>query len=216
MNNRFEKVSYGQFQHDMKMLYHDFPSDGLIERIYESIQLPKRSTIGSAGYDFFLPFGIDLHHKSSIVIPTGVKCKLKSDRYLMLCPRSSLGFKYNLKLANTVGIIDSDYYNNETTEGHILVKLEYDGFDTFTELISVITNNPGEVNGLNFQCVEGIKDKEGDIIYNPHNQKSYNPPLVLKQGDKFVQGIIMRYYTMDDDFTSYLQGRTGGIGSTGN
>ena len=38
-------------------------------------------------------------------------------------PRSGLGFKYGLSLANTVGIIDSDYYGNKNNEGHIFVKL---------------------------------------------------------------------------------------------
>lgn len=45
---------------------------------------------------------------------------------LLLFPRSSLGFKYYCRLANTVGVIDSDYYNSDN-EGHIWVKLRNEG-----------------------------------------------------------------------------------------
>ena len=41
-------------------------------------------------------------------------------------PRSSLGFNYRIQLDNTVGIIDSDYYNNTRNEGHIMIKITND------------------------------------------------------------------------------------------
>ena len=40
----------------------------------------------------------------------------------MCCPKSGLGFKYRMKLANTIGIVDSDYYFS-TNEGHIMAKI---------------------------------------------------------------------------------------------
>lgn len=53
------------------------------------------------------------------LVPTGVKAKLDSGTYLELSVRSSCPLKYWLILANGVGIIDADYYNNPDNEGHI-------------------------------------------------------------------------------------------------
>ena len=39
--------------------------------------------------------------------------------FLGIYIRSSLGFKYNIRMCNQVGIIDADYYNNKDNEGHI-------------------------------------------------------------------------------------------------
>ena len=47
---------------------------------------------------------------------------MNNDLVLQMYPRSSLGFKYRLQLDNTVGIIDSDYYNAEN-EGHIMIRI---------------------------------------------------------------------------------------------
>ena len=53
------------------------------------------------------------------LVPTGIKCSLDPDTYLELSVRSSTPLKHWLILANGVGIIDSDYYNNPDNEGHI-------------------------------------------------------------------------------------------------
>lgn len=53
------------------------------------------------------------------LIPTGMKCKLADDEFLMLSIRSSCPLKHWIILANAQGIIDSDYYNNADNEGHI-------------------------------------------------------------------------------------------------
>ncbi len=139
---QFEKVSYEQFQKDWKDCF-PYCSDDYIKEIYKSIQLPKRATSGSAGYDFYAPEKIILHHAGmtifepaqegilisteTIKFPTGIRCKIKEGWALQIYPRSSLGFKYGLQLANTVGIIDSDYYYSYN-EGHIFVKLVNNSF----------------------------------------------------------------------------------------
>ncbi len=89
---------------------------------YDSIVLPKRATAGSAGYDFFAPFTFTLPAGETIKIPTGVRVKIDAGWVLKIYPRSSLGFKYRLSLNNTVGIIDSDYFNADN-EGHIFIKM---------------------------------------------------------------------------------------------
>lgn len=114
---QFEKVSKAQFEKDAGNLA--FPIDA---STYEEVLLPKRATRASAGYDFYLPEKVDLEYGKSIVIPTGIRCKMNEDIVLQIFPRSSLGFKYRLQLDNTVGIIDSDYYHSKN-EGHIMIKL---------------------------------------------------------------------------------------------
>ena len=89
---------------------------------YKDIILPKRATSGSAGYDFFAPTDFSLAPKETIKIPTGIRVKIDEGWVLKLYPRSSLGFKYRLSLDNTVGIIDSDYFNADN-EGHIFIKM---------------------------------------------------------------------------------------------
>lgn len=123
--NKCYKVSVEQFMKDFLKL---FPQEtlteiGVAEEIYEEIKLPKRSTSGSAGYDFFSPIDFKLEPEESIVIPTGIKCQIEPNWFLGLFPRSGLGFKYNVTLSNTIGVIDSDYYNCKDNEGHIMVKI---------------------------------------------------------------------------------------------
>ena len=57
------------------------------------------------------------------LVPTGVKCRLDPGTYLELSVRSSCPLKYWLILANGVGIIDSDYYNNPDNEGEIFFQI---------------------------------------------------------------------------------------------
>jgi len=45
----------------------------------------------------------------------------------MLVVRSSMGFKYNVRMCNQIGIFESDYYNNETNEGHVWLKIQNEG-----------------------------------------------------------------------------------------
>lgn len=99
----------------------------IINSVYNNIKLPVRATVGSAGYDFFYPFGhTELPPGCSVEIPTGIKAAICPGWVLMEFPRSSLGFNYKLVLDNTVGIIDSDYYDNEGNEGHIKIKVTND------------------------------------------------------------------------------------------
>jgi len=122
----FEKVSKEQFVNDcMKLndkigtLYLNTASE-TYESIWEEIQLPKRSTTGAAGYDFYAPSLFVIEEEKEIIIPTGIRCKIDPSYVLMLFPRSSYGCKYGMRLANTVGVVDSDYYNADN-EGHIMV-----------------------------------------------------------------------------------------------
>lgn len=121
---RFHKVSEKRFIEDWK---DTFPgqTEEEIHGIYERINLPRRATAGSAGYDFFAPVSFVLNPGQTIKIPTGIRVEMEPDWVLQCYPRSGLGFKYRLQLNNTVGIIDSDYFYSDN-EGHIFAKLTND------------------------------------------------------------------------------------------
>ena len=57
------------------------------------------------------------------LVPTGIKCEMPEGFYLELSVRSSCPLKHWLILANGVGIIDADYYNNPDNEGHIYFQM---------------------------------------------------------------------------------------------
>jgi dUTP pyrophosphatase len=57
------------------------------------------------------------------LVSTGMKCQLDAGTYLELSVRSSTPFKHWIVLANGVGIIDADYYNNPDNEGEIFFQL---------------------------------------------------------------------------------------------
>ena len=86
------------------------------------IPLPKRATAGSAGYAFICPADVTLQPGDAVTIPTGIRCEMQPGWVLMLFPRSGLGFKHQVRLANTVGVIDADYFPAEN-EGHIMVRI---------------------------------------------------------------------------------------------
>ena len=107
---QFEKVSLQEFSKTEKA------------NDYEKILMPKRATADSAGYDFFAVNDFTLSPNQTIKVATGIRVKIENGWVLKIYPRSSLGFKYRLRLDNTVGIIDSDYYYAEN-QGHIFIKI---------------------------------------------------------------------------------------------
>lgn len=168
------------------------------------LPLPERKTSKSAGYDFVVAEDIIIPPYSEMInemldtedidlgipenwwmdldtigkvtkhsgakptlVSTGMKCCLSDEEYLELSVRSSSPLKYWLILANGVGIIDGDYYNNLDNEGEI-----------FFQLINL---SPFYIN--------------------------------LHKGDRIGQGIIHRYYKVDNDNACGV--RVGGYGSTG-
>ena len=137
---RFEKVSFEQFQSG-------FDGQFTLEEIkemYDNLQLPKRATKGSAGYDFYAPFDITLNPGETVKVPTGIRSYMEDGWVLKLYPRSGLGFKFRLQLNNTVGIIDSDYYYS-SNEGHIFAKITN---DTNEGRVVSIKKNTGFIQGI--------------------------------------------------------------------
>lgn len=121
---QFFKVSRDEFQKGVRGAFPEWTEEAVNE-LYEQLCLPRRATAGSAGYDFFAPFEIQLQPGQTILVPTGIRVRMDLDWVLKLYPRSGLGFKYRLQLNNTVGIIDSDYFNSDN-EGHIFARITND------------------------------------------------------------------------------------------
>ena len=168
---KFEKVSLDQFSKDyIKCVYGNEERDiseaeaKEINKNWEGIKIPKRSTKYSAGYDFYIPYTKYFSNTDETLIPTGIRFKCDNDKFIMCVPRSGLGFKYSMHLSNSMGIIDSDYYNS-SNEGHIMCKVE---------------------------CKYSFE---------------------LEQGKALMQGIILPYFKVDDDYSDEV--RDGGFGSTG-
>ena len=107
---KFEKVSFEIFS-----------LNGTRET-YDNIKLPRRATQKSAGYDFYAPTDITVAPSETVTVATGVRALMPSSWCLMIFPRSGLGFKYKLRLNNTVGIIDADYSDSDN-EGHIFIRM---------------------------------------------------------------------------------------------
>ena len=87
------------------------------------INLPQRTTAESAGYDIECAETVTINPGEVKIVPTGIKAFMAYNEFLAIHIRSSIGIKRHIMLANCTGIIDSDYYNNEDNEGHILLGL---------------------------------------------------------------------------------------------
>jgi len=103
----------------------------------KGINLPVRKTKNAAGYDVeaaedtiiptFKP------GQKPTLVKTGLKAYCEPDEFYMLCNRSSNPGKRGLVMANSVGIIDSDYYENEDNDGHFMFSF-YNFFDHDIEI----------------------------------------------------------------------------------
>lgn len=153
----------------------------------KGINVPKRATKGSAGYDLeaaedtVIPSiwkalkvseeevkeGKSEYLKATLV-PTGIKAYMPEDEYLVLANRSSNTTKRQLALPNGIGVIDSDYYNNEGNEGEIFAQFINYSFEDVT----------------------------------------------IKKGERIAQGIFQKYEVIDEEVDEY-QTRIGGFGSSG-
>lgn len=114
---KFEKISFEQFKKDIK-------DD---KNLYNEYNLPKRGTKCAAGYDFFALYDYTLKPGEILKVPTGIKVCMEEDDVLFLIDRSSMGFKYNVRMCNQVGVIDADYYNNNDNEGHMWIRIQNEG-----------------------------------------------------------------------------------------
>lgn len=174
----------------------------------DPILMPKRATKGSAGYDFYTPIDFDLKPGEKKLIFTNVRAFMQPGEVLLLDTTSGNGTKKGVVLANTLGVVDSDYYYADNG-GNIGICV-------------LNTNKSFEITG--FETIEGQR-----IIYstdpnkdNYIKSKKVRVPIVedlteentihFKAGDKIAQGFFVNYLSSDNCNGDAV--RTGGFGST--
>ncbi len=150
----FLRISFEQFKKDIE--------DNI--ELYDNIKIPQRETNATAGYDIYLLNDITLKSGEIMKIPTGLKCFFEKDEVLILVVRSSMGFRYNIRLCNQVGVIDSDYYNNQDNEGHIWIKVQNEGDKEIT-----LKKDDSIVQGMFFKYLTTKSDK----TLNQERRSSY-------------------------------------------
>ena len=133
-----------------------------VNKITEDIKLPERSTLNSAGYDFFAIEDVTLPAKKLTRVMTGVKCELMPNQVLILANRSSNPSKKGLILANGIGIIDADYYGNPDNDGEI-------GFEFYNILDEDVVIKKGEKLGQGI--IMKFDKTEDDYISNPYKTR---------------------------------------------
>ena len=109
----------------------------------KDIHLPIRKTKNAAGYDVEAAEDVVIPAfkpgQKPTLIPTGLKAYCQNDEFYMLLNRSS-GPKKGLVMCNSIGIIDADYYENESNDGHFY-------FQYYNVLDSDIEIKKGDVIG---------------------------------------------------------------------
>lgn len=96
-----------------------------VTKLVEAAIIPAYATPGAACFDLHacLPGGdaaINTCRDATVVVPTGLAFEVPEGHVMLVYSRSRHGFKQNTRLANCVGVIDSDY------RGEVLVKLTRD------------------------------------------------------------------------------------------
>lgn len=134
-----------------------------VKRMEEDIKLPERSTLNSAGYDFFAIEDIIFNPKTITRVFTGVKCELMPNQVLILANRSSNPSKKGLVLLNGIGVIDADYYGNPDNDGEI-------AFEFYNMLDEVVEIKKGEKLGQGF--ILKFDKVEDDYISDPYKTRS--------------------------------------------
>nr|DAY24822.1 MAG TPA: dUTPase [Caudoviricetes sp.] len=79
-----------------------------IKKLSKNVELPKQSTQGAAGMDFYLPQPVRFEPNRSKKVPLGVAVEIPEGYVMLLIPRSSM-WTTPLRMPNSVGVIDSDY-----------------------------------------------------------------------------------------------------------
>ena len=80
-----------------------------IKKIDPEAQLPTRAHDTDAGFDLYSPIGVNISVGATVTIPTKLAISLPENTVGLIYPRSSLGTRHGIVLANTVGVIDSGY-----------------------------------------------------------------------------------------------------------
>lgn len=194
----FEKISLDQWVKDCKG--YNIELGGSPEDVYDKIIMPIRSTPRSAGYDFYIPFGITCVPGVKYLVPTGIKADMHLKMWKMCMPADAF-FTGEPKAC----VQKEKLVTNDSNEGNFLALYP--------------RSSLGFKYGFAMRNTVGIID--ADYYNNPDNEGhimvgfTVDTTLDLKAGDKFCQGIIQTYHVMSPEEITVHEDRSGGMGSTG-
>lgn len=99
-----------------------------IKKLSKTAKIPRRATHGSAGLDLYasLQKPVSLPVNGVVMIPCGISMQIMENYVGLICIRSGISTKFDITLANGIGVIDSDY------RGEICVSLRNCGKNTYT------------------------------------------------------------------------------------
>jgi dUTP diphosphatase len=120
--------------------------------------LPKRATRHAAGYDLKASKDTHISPGSIVLVPTGVKAYMGTEEVLYLFDRSSNPRKRGIVLINSVGVIDSDYYDNSGNEGLIMAQ-----FKNISDKVVHIKCGDAICQGVFMPFLIADDDVEGDV-----------------------------------------------------
>lgn len=95
------------------------------------VTLPTRGTSGAAAYDIYSLTSRTIRPGGKVEFPTDVKVYMKKDEVFHLYPRSNQGIKFDLMLANTTGVIDTDFYENTDNDGRFTIVIRNMGTENY-------------------------------------------------------------------------------------
>lgn len=161
------------------------------------VLMPLRATKTSAGYDVFAPYDIVIKPQEKAMIWTDFKACMPQGEMLLADVTSSMGAKLDLMLANTIGVIDADYYSNTSNDGNIGICLR---------------NMKPSMKLIDFMTIESDVEECGYVNVPHIKDMRESNTVVIKKGDKIGQLIFVDYKPADN--CNSMNERTGGWGST--
>lgn len=163
------------------------------------IKLPAKATKSSVGYDWYAPVDIDIPPQTTVKIMTDIKAYMKDGEALILAPRSSTGIKHDLMIANTLGIGESDFYENVDNDGNYCIALRNLRPETkFLGFVNLRYKHLGCPMCIEIPDIEDLRKQN---------------TVHIKAGDRIIQGFFIQTLPADSGDSEAV--REGGVGSTG-
>lgn len=181
------------------------------------VALPLRATKTSAGYDFFATEDFSIKPQEKHLMWTDVKCQMEEGDVLLLDVRSSLGVKSDLMMANTIGVVDADYYSNSNNDGNIGICLrnlkpavEFEGY-VYGNIETSVAEREGQII-LGHSTDEGVVKRLMELPIPFFRNLTDENTVHIKKGERVCQGIIVNFQSAVN--CNSEEERQGGFGST--
>ena len=94
---------------DLKLVQPMFGAKVDIKLLNKDAQIPTYGTNGAAGFDFRSIDDYTVKPKETVIVKTGLAMSVPEYLYLAVVPRSGISAKTKIRVANSPGIVDSDY-----------------------------------------------------------------------------------------------------------